>query len=228
LFYCAGRFKSAPRDIFNGGFEMTYTELKNFALQLINRYSIAGSVTPPTYNNQNDYTNRIPALLRDAQNYIATTVKKIPAMVALDDLQYTEINGTRIYELPRDLWKLMPPGLWMYTKTGAVRYGGFKRMGNRTIALPATHPAGMTVEYYRYPKNLGAQPRGSDELDNDSETHAAAAYYVAAHLIMDEDPFMYSTLYNEFEAKLGRLVEPVTTEVYTTDDVYFPPDWSWF
>ena len=47
------------------------------SLQLINQYSIAGTSIAPSYNNQQDYLLRIAPLVHDAQNYIATTAKKI-------------------------------------------------------------------------------------------------------------------------------------------------------
>ena len=46
---------------------MTYGELKNYVLQLLNQYSTAGTLTPPTYNNQADYLARLPMSLVSAR-----------------------------------------------------------------------------------------------------------------------------------------------------------------
>ena len=41
---------------------MTYGQLKADVLRLIHQYSIAGNKVATTYNNQQDYLNRIPSL----------------------------------------------------------------------------------------------------------------------------------------------------------------------
>ena len=77
-----------------GGF-MTYGELKNRVLELIFSYSVAGSQIPATYNNQADYIAMIPGLVNNGQMDIATSVKRIPAMALLSDLE-SEQAGERV------------------------------------------------------------------------------------------------------------------------------------
>jgi hypothetical protein len=59
---------------------MNYKWARDYTLELINQYSIAGAVTPESYNNQADYLARIPKMLNDAQIYVATTAGKIRAV----------------------------------------------------------------------------------------------------------------------------------------------------
>ena len=66
---------------------MTYGELKKRVLQLIFSYSVAGSEIPATYNNQADYLAMIPGLVNNGQMDIATSVKRLPAQVLIDDLE---------------------------------------------------------------------------------------------------------------------------------------------
>ena len=56
---------------------MDYKWARDFTLELINQYSIAGGEIATTYNNQADYIRRIPKLLNDAQIYVATNAGKI-------------------------------------------------------------------------------------------------------------------------------------------------------
>ena len=63
---------------------MNYGQVKKASLQLIFSESIAGTPILSTYNNQADYEGMIPTLVNDCMMYIATTVKKIPAIVPLD------------------------------------------------------------------------------------------------------------------------------------------------
>ena len=60
---------------------MNYAWARDFALELINQYSVAGDPVLLSYNNQADYLARIPKLLDDAQNLVATTVRRIRATV---------------------------------------------------------------------------------------------------------------------------------------------------
>ena len=64
---------------------MTYQWARDFTLQLINQYSVAGVKIPETYNAQADYLKRIPKLLDDAQVYAATTAACIRELEPLED-----------------------------------------------------------------------------------------------------------------------------------------------
>ena len=60
---------------------MTYEQVKNQTLKLLNQYSVAGNKVEGSYNNQADYLKRIPELVNDAMVEIATTARKIPQTV---------------------------------------------------------------------------------------------------------------------------------------------------
>ena len=90
---------------------MTYGELKNRVLELIFSYSVAGSQIPATYNNQADYIAMIPGLVNNGQMDIATSVKRIPAMVLLSDLEQEQIGERILYKLPDDCWLPFTGGL---------------------------------------------------------------------------------------------------------------------
>ena len=45
---------------------MTYGQVRDHVLMLLNQYTIAGSAVEPSYNNQQDYLARIPALVSTA------------------------------------------------------------------------------------------------------------------------------------------------------------------
>ena len=83
---------------------MTYGELKNRVLELIFSYSVAGSQIPATYNNQADYIAMIPGLVNNGQMDIATSVKRIPAMAILSELESEQVGERILYQLPADCW----------------------------------------------------------------------------------------------------------------------------
>jgi hypothetical protein len=79
----------------------------------------------------------------------------------------------------------------------------------------------MILEYYRYPHTVDDDTDDDEELDNTPETHEALPYYIAAQLLLYDDPFRYSALWNAFETRLGRITEPVTTEYSGVEDAYW-------
>ena len=62
---------------------MTYGALKDYVLQLMNQYSVAGTRIPMTYNEQADLVTRIPALTRDGLQYVATTARRLRTVAEL-------------------------------------------------------------------------------------------------------------------------------------------------
>ena len=66
---------------------MDYKWAREFTLELVNQYSIAGGEIATTYNNQADYLRRIPKLLNDAQVYVATNAGKIRTITDLKSLR---------------------------------------------------------------------------------------------------------------------------------------------
>ena len=218
---------------------MNYGQLKKRVMQLVISDSIAGNAIPPTYNNQADYLNQIPGLANDGMTYIATTVKRIPEIVPLLSLAQEEYGAFTMYTLPKDFWQLNNGGLiWQrpdpydLPRYSYQRYHGYKLYARNKLMIPNNVPNldAMMVEYYRYPETLGDTPDDLTELDNTPETHEALPYYIAGQLVMYDDPFRYSALHNEFETRLSRITEPVTTEYAPVDDVYYgfnlPGWWS--
>jgi len=201
---------------------MTYREFKDYVLQLIHQYSIAGAQIPATYNNQADFLTRIPALANDALVYLATTARRLRASAEL--VQCDSFGSWNVYELPDDFWQLRTGGLTGADAAGnAVRADRFRLLGERRIAVPAEPAAVWRAEYYRYPAELPAEPADTELLDCPPEAAYAAAFYAAAHLAMPDDPAAQAALYNEFETRLSRLGELPAAELGTVCGVY---DWG--
>ena len=57
-------------------------------------------------------------------------------------------------------------------------------------------------------------------IDAPLPVQMAIPYYVAAHLVMEDDSFRYASLYNEFSNRMDRLVPPPYTEIQDVEDVY--------
>ena len=103
---------------------MTYGELKNRVLELIFSYSVAGSEIPATYNNQAEYIAMIPGLVNNGQMDIATSVKRIPAMVPLSELESEQVGERILYKLPSDCWMRFNDGLLFQKSRRYERFFG--------------------------------------------------------------------------------------------------------
>ena len=213
---------------------MTYEEVKNQVLQLLNQYSVAGTLVAASYNNQQDYLNRIPALVNDAVLEIATTARKIPALMKLttavleneeEPTAAWEVFGDRIrFELPADFYQFKTGDTLVETNDGHVFHTNrFQLEGKKYILIPAKEMEDgrvYTITYYRYPTLLGSSPASSDVLDNDPETHYAVPFYVAAFLVIHDDSFLFSAFYNKYEDKLAKMAPGVSAEAAPVGDTY--------
>lgn len=205
---------------------MNYEWARDFTLELINQYSVAGDVVAMSYNNQADYIARIPKLLNDAQMHIATTVRRIREMVPSTELK-SEVRGDwRVYTVPDDCWQMSGAGLVLFNRGETLRYHKYRNIGAKQFAVPVSMTEEFWLEYFRYPKLLSFKPGNDDELDNTQEAQFALPYYAAAHLVMYDNMHAYGVLFNEWEGKLERLYELPQTDMGTVEDAYSGLEWG--
>ena len=207
---------------------MNYKWARDYILELINQYSIAGAVTPESYNNQADYLARIPKLLNDAQIYVATTVGKIRAVEELENLSCDDNGKWLVYTMPGDFWQLCSGGLIRYDEDNELeRCNLYHAIGANQIAVSKSVSGNMSAEYYRLPRPLSENPADDEPLDNTIPAQMALPYYVAAHLVMYDNSYAYQALMNEFETRLARLAESPTIIYGTVADTYgATEDWG--
>ena len=96
----------------------------------------------------------------------------------------------------------------------------FTIMGKKYLVIPEKEAGDYSVTYYRYPAQLSEGPEDWEELDNEVETHFAIPFYVAAHLVIHDDNFLYASFYNKYEDKLSKMGPGVTMEAHPVDDAY--------
>jgi len=199
---------------------MNYGQVKRAVLQLLNQYSIAGTQVPGSYNNQQDYLERIPGLVNDAVMEIATTARKIPATLRLGDMPSMELEDEVEYKLPEDFYQFVS-GSVMRTVDGRTLHTNVYALRERKyLRVPKEEAGDYEVGYYRYPSLLGENPRDEDRLDNEPETHYAIPFYVAAHLVVHDEAFLYQVFYNKYEDKLAKMGPGVSAEVRPVADSY--------
>lgn len=196
---------------------MLYSEIKRETLGHINQYTMAGAPVAASYNNQADYLNRIPLLVNEGVMNIRTLVKPEPVVLQLEDPE--KYGDLLRYRLPEDFWSLRTGGV------SIIRNGHFEktneyRLQGKDFFLTPDNGDSYTVEYYRYPNKLPLDAKDDDELEEDDEVIQAATYYAAANLVLLEDEFAYTRLYNDYETRLSRISRGVTCEVHPVQDAY--------
>ena len=214
--------------------KMTVKECMDAALRLLNQYSIAGTIVPPSYNDQQDDLNRMIDLINDAQMQIATTNKTIPAFIEIDvpkiDIKVpTKEIATK---MPEDF---LAPKAVLFTPIEKGRRpiitveAPYYKWFDNDIILVLNRPAGKyRVEYSRAPYRIDPvkvmQNKGNvlnAELDNTADTHPAIPYYVAAMIALDQNPKTYYALYNVWETRLSRMgYRPPHATAQPVVDVY--------
>lgn len=197
---------------------MLYSEIKRETLGHINQYSVAGTPVAASYNNQADYLNRIPLLINEGLVNIRTFVKPEPVVYPLTN---GEGFGDFIrYELPEDFWSMKTGGVSVVRNGRFEKTNEYRLMGKKYILIPQADEGSYMVEYYKYPESLPISPADNFDLEEDIEVIQTATYYAAAQLVMLEDEFAYSALYNDYESRLGRISRGITAEVAPVQDAY--------
>lgn len=199
---------------------MNFGQVRDQVLKLLNQYTRAGSLVAGSYNNQQDYLERIPGLVNDAMMEIATTARKIPMVVRLESLLHEESGDEVRYELPGNFYQLIS-GSVVKTREGKTLHTNLYAIeGKKYLVTPKEERGDYTITCYRYPNLLGENPEDTDELDNEPETHYAIPFYVAAFLVDHDDSFLCALFNNKYEDKLAKMGPGVTAEVRSVGDVY--------
>lgn len=202
---------------------MTFKDFSKLVLQHIDQYSVAGVTIPAAYNNQADSTGRICALANTALRTISMQGMPLqgfvdpnsPSFAGRQDLG----NGMTKIEMPSDFYEMAGSGNPTFTDAdGFTRNIHYRRISDNEIIVPTKEVPHMIISYHRYPRKLSGQ--AAEVLDCTEAAADCASFYVAAQLARQDSPYLYQSLYNEFEQMLVRLKPRVVTELAPVEDVY--------
>lgn len=199
---------------------MTYKELREQVLMLLHQYSVAGSPVEPLYNNQADDLVRIPAFLNEAAMEIATTVRKIPAVLDLSELPCEDLGRQLRFVLPENFYQFKSGDTVRSDDGRLLHTNCYLFHGRQCLVLPKEEAANCRITYYRYPWLLDREPDDAAVPDNAPETHTALCCYAAAMLAAHSDPWLCSLLMNRYDDKLRKLQATLSAEVHPVQDDY--------
>lgn len=209
---------------------MTYGQIRDASLRLINQYSIAGTDIALSYNNQADYVKRIPSLVNDCLVYLSSSVRYLPAQMMYDPAQGEDYGRYKRLRLPGDFYATAGAGLLYTHRESHSRFMDYKLLLPSYILIDKKLNEPVIFEYFRTPYLIdNDNPDDDTSIDCDLDVQSAIPFYVAAHLVLYDDQFMYASLYNEFENKVDRLhSRPNEVIVGPVEDVYGMADiYAW-
>ena len=206
---------------------MTYGEARDKTLQLINSYSLGGSIIPSSYNEQQDYINRIPGLLNDAMIFIASNIRPVPAQEMLDYCDAERVGDMFLFDLPDDFYEIDPAGLLVIDRGRTYRCTTYSITSNENIIVPMIE-GGLVLQYHRMPELLPAKPSDDAKLFGELAVQYCLPYYAAAQLVLQDDAYAYTQLYNEWTTRVAQLRPKPHAEHGLIEDEYGMDSWGDF
>lgn len=213
-----------------GGNNVTYGEFKSFVLGLINQAQARGVELDDTYNDQADYLQRIPGLYNAAMVELASeAVKLVGVMSPVISTTVCPCDGFVAISVPDDFISMTGDGIPVIRNGKMTREKGYYMVGEDTVMVRDDLVKNGVLEYRRCPQRLPMDPANIDDskkLDGTYEMQAAAAYYTAAMLVLQDDAFAYSALRNEYDDKLSGMKKRLCAEMFTVNsscDIVFNP-----
>ncbi len=206
---------------------MTYGEARDKTLQLINSYSLGGRLIESTYNEQQDYINRIPGLLNDAMLFVAMNVRPIQAQETLDYNDAEKMGNMYLFDLPPDFYEVDTAGLLVVDGDTSYRCTSYRLVSDESILLPMLDGE-VVLLYHRLPTLLPAKPDVDAKLFGEKVVQYALPYYAAAHLLLQDDAYAYTRLYNEWTTRVAQLRPAPHPERELVEDVYGIDNWGDF
>ena len=206
---------------------MTYGEFKTFVMQLIDQYSARGVTLTGEYNDQADFFARIPGIYNAVMLELASGPSPLVAVMEPQAADVTERQGFMIVSTPQDFLKMSEDGLPVGERGRMTRVKDYWMLGTDRVMIRKELFRDAVLEYWRTPTRLEAAPADSVGLDGTVEMQTAAAYYVAALLVIREDPFLYAALRNEYDDRVQSMKKRRRAENFFVTDPYLVDAGPW-
>jgi len=203
---------------------VTYGQFRDFVLSLINQYSANDKQIVRDYNDQADYVNRIPRLYNDAMSEIASQTDEFTGVMDVGVLPKNLVRpGWIAVTPPEDYMRMTGAGIPVVRGGVMYRSNDYHVMGDGRVVLSAELFRNGLIEYCRKPRRLDVEPQeltGAEVLDGPDECNYAAAYHVAALLVLEDNPYMYSVLESGYEDRLKQIKTKLRADTGAVCDSY--------
>ena len=193
---------------------MTWKDIKLITLQKM--YSADGN-NIPNEDSTKDYLASMPAAANEGLLMICTSRRPILKSINLPKDQGEVVGNYRVYkmsDLVDDFHQFYQEVY--YTETTRSRTTDYMTEANDTILIDKDRKGTFTIYYSAYPEEI--TPSTSDDyvLTVPPDVQAILPLYMASQLFKEDDNGIATSLRNEFEVALDRLVisNPLKKEVY--------------
>jgi len=178
---------------------MTLADLDIKILQLINQYSINGSITPLSDGTVEDYTLRTRNLIDDCQKEIAGIY---PVVKTAEYSQVAANTGESFvsYALPEDCDKVLSMEVLNFLDFKPAQYKVYDGFFYVSPYLNGT----LILTYTKKLVEINSSTLSTATLEIDTAYQPLVAYYVAGHVYLEDNATIGTMLMNEYEQKLSR------------------------
>lgn len=188
---------------------MNLSLLDEKILQLINQFSINGSLTPS--ENNLDYLLKTRNLIDACQKELAG-IRKIPATfhIVLDQIathnlsvDHPDYNLYTEIVLPIDFKELKDISVenTFYTPVNDYKFEG------KTLLVKSNLVGSLTVNYYKKPTTITKDTINTTELEIDVDVQELIAYYVGGWIYLEDNPTIATMLLNEYKEKRDKIYD---------------------
>jgi len=200
---------------------MNLLQLDTKILQLINQYSINGSLVGVAQNQ--DYLLRTRNLVDTCQKELAN-IRKIPDTIhtLLDQVSthgtsynekykiYTEIALPTDFKELKDIWIENE----FYSSVTDYKFEG------KLLLIKSNLVGDLAINYYKYPTTIDVNTVETVELEIDIDAQELIPYYVAGIVYLEDNPTIATMLLNMYESKKSGIRDILPDTPVIIENIY--------
>jgi hypothetical protein len=172
-------------------------QIKTKATQIIREFSNNGSLIGSGENA--DYLLSMNSFINDAQ-FELSSIRPIVKSYKLGE-PISSTGALKRYQMPSDFagFKELKNGDFQFT---SLDWEG------KVMIIPAYMTGDFTLWYYGYPSVIDNATNDNTELEIDLDLQQVIPYYVAGHIIIDENPSLAQFFLDEYDRKKTKTTTP--------------------
>jgi hypothetical protein len=177
---------------------MNLGQIKTKAIQIIRAYSNGGNVVGNSENA--DYLLSMNSFINDAQ-FDLSSLRPIVKAYTLPSVPDSQTQAFKRFKMPLDF------AGFKELKNGDYQFTNFDFEG-KTMIIPTYYDGDFTLWYYAYPTVINNTTPDNTELEIDLDLQQVIPYFVAGHVIIDENPSLAQFFLDEYAAKKNKATIP--------------------
>lgn len=176
---------------------MNLGQIKTKVTQIIREYSNNGALIGSGENA--DYLLSMNSFINDSQ-FDLSSIRPIVKSIKLGE-PISSTGALKRYQMPSDFagFKELKNGDFQFT---SLDWEG------KVMIIPAYLTGDFTLWYYGYPSVIDSNTNDNTELEIDLDLQMVIPYYVAGHVIIDENPSLAQFFLDEYASRKTKQTIP--------------------